>query len=484
MTVHFIGAGPGDPGLITVRGAELLACCPLVIHAGSLVPRAVVARAARALDSSGMTLDEIVREMAAAHRAGEDVARVHSGDPCLFGSIAEQMRRLDALGIPYAVVPGVSSFTAAAAALRRELTVPGVSQTVIIARAPGRTPVPERQRLQELARHGANLGATLALFLSAGLVEEAVAALLPAYGPGCPAAVVHRASWPDERILRGTLSTIAAQTGTAGVHATAMILVGAALAPDGFPDSRLYAPEFAHGFRAGLPAANNEADRLAEHELAPPAVAGSRSSRAACRGSGTACALPPRGLLVVYTGDGKGKTTAALGLVFRALGRGLPVAMVQFIKGKWKTGEQLFAATLPELTFLTMGEGFTWVKGGANDGVSDKEDRDGGEDDSECDLEAHARAARTAWERARDLLAAGAHRIVVLDELTHAVHHGFVPIADVLAALAARPGGVTAIVTGRGAPPELVDAADLVTEMRSVKHPFDRGDRALPGVDF
>ncbi len=483
MTVHFIGAGPGDPGLITVRGAELLACCPVVIHAGSLVPRAVIARAARALDSSGMTLDEIVREMAAAHRAGEDVARVHSGDPCLFGSIAEQMRRLDALGIPYAVVPGVSSFTAAAAALRRELTVPGVSQTVIIARAPGRTPVPERQQLEELARHGAALGATLALFLSAGRVEEAVAALLPAYGPACPAAVVHRASWPDERVLRGTLSTIAAQMSVAGIHATAMILVGAALAPEGFPDSRLYAPEFGHGFRAGLLAANEE-DHLAEHELVPPSVAGSCSSRAARRGIGTVGAIPPRGLLVVYTGDGKGKTTAALGLVFRALGRGLPVAVVQFIKGKWKTGERLFAATLPELTFLTMGEGFTWVKGGENDGVNDKEDRDGGEDDSERDPAAHARAARAAWERARELLAAGAHRIVVLDELTHAVHHGFVPVADVLAALAARPAGVTAVVTGRGAPPELVEAADLVTEMRSVKHPFDRGDRALPGVDF
>jgi precorrin-4/cobalt-precorrin-4 C11-methyltransferase len=474
MTVHFIGAGPGDPGLITVRGAELLACCPVVIHAGSLVPRSVIARAARALDSSGMTLDEIVREMAAAHRAGEDVARVHSGDPCLFGSIAEQMRRLDALGIPYAVVPGVSSFTAAAAALRRELTVPGVSQIVIIARAPGRTPVPERQRLEELARHGATLGATLALFLSAGLVEEAVEALLPAYGPGCPAAVVHRASWPDERILRGTLSTIAAQMSVAGIHATAMILVGAALAPAGFPDSRLYAPEFGHGFRAGLLAASEE-DRPAEHELVPHTVAGSSSSRAARRRNGTACTLPPRGLLVVYTGDGKGKTTAALGLVFRALGRGLPVAVVQFIKGKWKTGERLFAATLPELTFLTMGEGFTWVK----DRVNDEEDDSEGDDS-----DAHGRAARIAWKRARDLLAAGAHRIVVLDELTHAVRHGFVPIADVLAALAARPAGVTAVVTGRGAPSELVEAADLVTEMRSVKHPFDRGDRALPGVDF
>ncbi len=176
-------------------------------------------------------------------------------------------------------------------------------------------------------------------------------------------------------------------------------------------------------------------------------------------------AAPPQSLLVVYTGDGKGKTTAALGLVFRALGRGLPVAVIQFIKGKWKTGERLFAATLPQLTFLTLGEGMirTW------------------EGD---DPEVHARAARAAWERAREILTAGAHRIVVLDELTHVVRHGFVPLAEVLAVLAARPASVTAIVTGRGAPAELVGAADLVTEMRSVKHPFDKGARALPGVDF
>jgi precorrin-4/cobalt-precorrin-4 C11-methyltransferase len=248
MTVHFIGAGPGAPDLITVRGAELVASCPVVLYAGSLVPRAIVARAAagaRVLDSSGMTLDEIIAEMAAAHRDGKDVARVHTGDPSLFGSTAEQMRRLDARGIPYAVVPGVSSFTAAAAALRRELTVPGVSQAVILARAPGRTPVPEKQRIEELARHGA----TLALFLSAGLVEEAVAALLPAYGPDCPVAVVERVSWPDERILRGTLAAIAVQVRAAGIEATAMILVGPALAAEGFPDSRLYAPEFGHRFR-------------------------------------------------------------------------------------------------------------------------------------------------------------------------------------------------------------------------------------------
>lgn len=170
-----------------------------------------------------------------------------------------------------------------------------------------------------------------------------------------------------------------------------------------------------------------------------------------------------RGLLVVYTGDGKGKTTAALGLAFRALGRELPVAVVQFIKGRWRTGERRLAATLPGLTFLTMGEGFTWR----------------GDDPS-----AHARAAGAAWTEARRLISAGAHRIVVLDELTHALRPGFVSLAEVLAAIAARPEGVTVVVTGRGAPAELIAAADLVTEMRAVKHPFEQGVPALAGIDF
>jgi precorrin-4/cobalt-precorrin-4 C11-methyltransferase len=261
VTVYFIGAGPGAPDLITVRGAELISRCPRVLYAGSLVPRAVVARAgpqARVLDTSGMTLDEVVAEMAAGHDEGQDVARVHTGDPSLFGATAEQFRRLDTLRIPYEVVPGVSSFLAAAAALRCELTVPGISQTVIIARAPGRTSVPDGERLADLARHRT----TLALFLSAGLLEEAVEALLPAYGPECPAALVHRASWPDQRVLRGTLATLPGQARAAGIGATAMILVGPALDAHGFPDSRLYAPDFGHGFRA----AQADASRGENHE--------------------------------------------------------------------------------------------------------------------------------------------------------------------------------------------------------------------------
>jgi cob(I)alamin adenosyltransferase len=171
------------------------------------------------------------------------------------------------------------------------------------------------------------------------------------------------------------------------------------------------------------------------------------------------------GLLVVYTGDGKGKTTAALGMAFRALGRGLPVAVLQFVKGRWKTGERLLGEELADrgLTFLTLGEGFTWTGD---------------------DPEVHARAAQSAWVRARELLAAGAHRVVILDELTHVLAQGFVPLDEVLAALRERSPQVTVVVTGRGAPAALVEAADLVTEMRAVKHPFTRGVKALAGVDY
>ncbi len=251
MTVWFIGAGPGDPELLTLKGARLIERCPVVLFAGSLVPREVVARArpgARVLDSAGLTLDEIVSELATAHARGEDVARVHTGDPSIFGAIAEQLRRLDALGIPYEVVPGVSSFTAAAAAIRKELTLPGVSQAVIIARAEGRTGVPEGQRLADLAK----ARATLALFLSAGLLEEAARDLVASYGPNCPAILVHKATHPDQQIVRGTLADIASRARELGIGATAMVLVGPALA-DGLAaaPSKLYDPAFAHGFRAG-----------------------------------------------------------------------------------------------------------------------------------------------------------------------------------------------------------------------------------------
>jgi precorrin-4/cobalt-precorrin-4 C11-methyltransferase len=250
MKVYIIGAGPGDPELITVRGARLVESCPVVLYTGSLVPSQVVARArpgSRVLDSSGMTLDEIVEICRAARDAGEDVARVHTGDPSIFGSVAEQIRRFDALGIEYEIVPGVSSFTAAAAALGKELTLPELSQTVILTRAEGRTKLPEGERLEDLARHGA----TLALFLSITLLRDVTAALIPSYGADCPVAVVQRATWPDQRIVRGTLADIEAKVRAERITSTAMILIGRVLTSTDFKDSRLYDPTFTHRFRRG-----------------------------------------------------------------------------------------------------------------------------------------------------------------------------------------------------------------------------------------
>lgn len=248
MRVYIIGAGPGDPGLITVRGAELVARCPVVMYTGSLVPREVVASArpdARVIDSSGMTLDQIVAVFVEARDAGHDVARVHTGDPLLFGSTAEQMRRMDELGIPYEIIPGVSSFTAAAAALGRELTLPELSQTVILTRAEGRTPVPPAERLEDLARHQA----TLCLFLSITLLKDVTEALIPSYGADCPVAVVHKASCPDQKIVRGTLADIREKVRAEGIKSQSMILVGRVLTSTDFADSRLYDPEFSHRFR-------------------------------------------------------------------------------------------------------------------------------------------------------------------------------------------------------------------------------------------
>jgi precorrin-4/cobalt-precorrin-4 C11-methyltransferase len=252
MRVYIIGAGPGDPKLITVRGAELIAACPVVLYTGSLVPREVVALArpdAKVLDSSGMTLDEIIALIVAARDAGQDVARVHTGDPLIFGSTAEQMRRLDELGIAYEIIPGVSSFTAAAAALGRELTLPELSQTVILTRAEGRTPVPEGEKLEDLARHGA----TLALFLSITLLDQVVEALTPSYGADCPIAVVHKASCPDQQIVAGTLADIVAKVKAARIRTQSMVLVGRVLTSTDFANSRLYDPEFSHRFRKAKP---------------------------------------------------------------------------------------------------------------------------------------------------------------------------------------------------------------------------------------
>jgi precorrin-4/cobalt-precorrin-4 C11-methyltransferase len=249
MTVHFIGAGPGAPDLITVRGLKLIERCPVCLYAGSLVPEAIVAAAppgARVIDTAPLTLDEIIAEMTAANAVGRDVARVQSGDISLYGAVAEQMRRLDALAIPYDLTPGVPAFAAAAAALGTELTLPELSQTVILTRTAVRaSPMPAGEDLTTLGRSGA----TLVLHLSINNLARVVRELTPLYGADCPAAVVYRASWPDEQVLRGTLATIRDQVKAAGFTRTALIIVGRVLAAADFADSRLYAAAHHHVLR-------------------------------------------------------------------------------------------------------------------------------------------------------------------------------------------------------------------------------------------
>jgi precorrin-4/cobalt-precorrin-4 C11-methyltransferase len=237
VTVHFIGAGPGAADLITVRGLRLLQSCPVCLYAGSLVPADLLPADARLIDTAAMTLDEIITAMAGAHAAGLSVARLHSGDPSVFSAMAEQMRRLDALGVPYDVTPGVPAFAAAAAALGRELTVPGVAQTVILTRTAERaTAMPPGE---DLATLGASR-ATMVLHLAVQRIDAVVADLVDNYGPDCPVAVVARASRDDELIVRGTLADIAARVKEAGIKRTAVIVVGAALTAGQFPDSHLY----------------------------------------------------------------------------------------------------------------------------------------------------------------------------------------------------------------------------------------------------
>ena len=249
MTVHFIGAGPGAPDLITVRGRDLIAACPVVLYAGSLVPEAAIGWArpdAKILDTAPMTLDEIIGEITAAAAAGRDVARVHSGDPSLYGAIAEQIRRLEALGIVYDITPGVPAYAAAAAALGSELTLPDVCQTVILTRTAMRaSAMPEGEDLDTLGR----TGATLAIHLSVRNLKHVCETLMPHYGAACPVAVIYRASWPDELILRGTLTDIRDKVRAAKITRTALILVSRVLDARDFTDSRLYAADHAHVLR-------------------------------------------------------------------------------------------------------------------------------------------------------------------------------------------------------------------------------------------
>lgn len=247
--MHFIGAGPGAADLLTLRGRDIIARCPVCLYAGSLVPAGVLAHCppdACIVDTAPLSLDDIIGEMKAAHDAGLDVARLHSGDLSIWSAVGEQMRRLDALDIPYTMTPGVPSFAAAAAALKRELTLPEVAQSLVLTRTSGRaSAMPEREKLATFAQSGA----TLAIHLSIHVLARVVAELTPFYGADCPVAVVFRASWPDERILRGALSDIEARVSEAPMERTALILVGPALGATDFRESALYDAGYDRRFR-------------------------------------------------------------------------------------------------------------------------------------------------------------------------------------------------------------------------------------------
>jgi precorrin-4/cobalt-precorrin-4 C11-methyltransferase len=249
MTVHFIGAGPGAADLITVRGRDILARCPVCLYAGSLVPPELLAHCppgARLIDSAAMTLDEIESQYLEADSAALDVARLHSGDLSIYSALAEQLRRLRRRGIPYTLTPGVPAFAAAAAVLGRELTVPGVAQSVVLTRMPGRASrMPESERLTTFAPSGATLAIHLAIHAMDKIVEE----LTPHCGSDCPVAVVMRASWPDERVVRGTLEDIRAKLSLEPMERTALVFVGQALEAADFEESALYSPDYQRRFR-------------------------------------------------------------------------------------------------------------------------------------------------------------------------------------------------------------------------------------------
>ena len=248
MTVHFVGAGPGAPDLLTLRGRDIIAASPVCLYAGSLVPEAILGHCpegARIVNTAPLSLDQIMDEIAAAHAEGKDVVRLHSGDLSVYSAMGEQLRRLRELGIPYTVTPGVPAFAAAAAALGAELTLPGLAQSVVLTRTPGRaSAMPEGETLANFAA----TGATLCIHLSIHNLERTVADLVPAYGSDCPVAVVWRATWPEQRIVRGTLATIEGLV-AGSMERTALILVGPVLAAEGFEESCLYAVDYDRRFR-------------------------------------------------------------------------------------------------------------------------------------------------------------------------------------------------------------------------------------------
>lgn len=249
MTVYFLGAGPGDPELITVKAQRIIQTCPVILYAGSLVPREILAqsedKAESIVDTASLDLDEIIQRIEEAHEQGKDVARVHSGDPSVYGAIGEQIRRLELLNIPYEIIPGVTATSASAAWLGKELTLSGVSQTIIMTRYEGKTPFPERERLPALAASGA----TLAIHLGVTRIHKIVEELIPFYGEGCPVAVCYRTSWPDQDKVLGTLGDIVQKVREKKFTRTSLILVGHVLNTEHFDDSYLYDQNQAHVYR-------------------------------------------------------------------------------------------------------------------------------------------------------------------------------------------------------------------------------------------
>jgi precorrin-4/cobalt-precorrin-4 C11-methyltransferase len=247
MTVYFIGAGPGDPELITVKGQRLLRSCPVILYAGSLVPAALLEghSAELVVNTAELHLDEIIELLREAHAKGQDVARVHSGDPSLYGAIGEQIRRLRTLNIPFQIIPGVTATAACAALLESELTLPGISQTLILTRYATKSKMPAGEQLADLARHGA----TMAIHLGVSHLPRIVTELLPHYGSDCPIAVVHRATWPDQDWVSGTLADIEAKVHAKGFRRSTLIIVGRVLGAEQFDDSALYNAGTAHLYR-------------------------------------------------------------------------------------------------------------------------------------------------------------------------------------------------------------------------------------------
>jgi cob(I)alamin adenosyltransferase len=424
--VYLVGAGPGDPGLMTVRAHGLVRTADVLAY-DELVPEAILALAPPGAEKlavgrrhgDGPTrykLHPLVLERAL---AGRSVVRLKAGDPMIFGRGGEEAETLAAAGVPFEIVPGVTAALGAASCTGIPLSHRDCASDVTFATGHG---VDGSHVSHSDWDAIARTRGTLVLYMAAHKLA-ACSARLVAGGRAAttPAAYVEAASTPAQRVITGTLADLAERVGPVGGPAPGLVIIGEVVAKRVVAD-------------------------VASGAYAAPA--------ATARG---------KGLVMVYTGQGKGKTTAALGLVWRALGRGLRVAVVQFIKGKWRTGERVFAETLPQLTFLVMGQGFTW------------------ESD---DLSRDQRAAAAAWQRSRELILSGAQDLVVLDEITYAFSYGFVALDEVLATLRERPPHVHVVLTGRHAPEALVATADLVTEMKSHRHPFEKGEKAQPGVDF